>query len=41
MPMLSEILNSVGKHKYYNSLDLKKGYWQVRMESFEEEEKTA
>lgn len=40
LPLIDEILAQLGKAKFHSSLDLKSGYWQVRM-SDEDKEKTA
>ena len=40
LPPIDDILSMLGKAKYFTSLDLKSGYWQVRM-SDKDKEKTA
>ena len=40
LPVIDDILAILGKAKYFTSLDLKSGYWQVLMNK-EEKEKTA
>ncbi len=41
LPHLDDILSSLGKSKFFTSLDMKSGYWQVPMASPEDKEKTA
>ena len=40
LPLIDDILSLLGKAKYFTSLDLKSGYWQVKM-SEKDREKTA
>src|SRR5271168_2969314 len=40
LPRIDEILDSLGKAKYFTSLDLASGYWQVEMNE-NDKEKTA
>ena len=40
MPLIDDIFTSMGYFEYSNSIDLKKGYWQIKLASFEEEEMT-
>ena len=40
MPLLSDTLNALYRTKYFSTLDLKLGYWQIEMHP-EFEEKTA
>lgn len=40
LPLINDILAQLGKAKYYTSLDLKSGYWQVKMAETDRE-KTA
>ena len=40
LPRIDEILDSLGKAKYFTSLDLASGYWQVEMNE-SDREKTA
>ena len=40
LPLIDDLLSLLGKSKYFTSLDLKSGYWQVKMAE-EDREKTA
>lgn len=40
LPLIDEILALLGKAKYFTSLDLKSGYWQIKMDP-DDREKTA
>ena len=40
LPLIDDLLSLLGKAKYFTSLDLKSGYWQVKM-SDKDKEKTA
>ena len=40
LPLIDDLLDQLGKSKYFTSLDLKSGYWQVLMDE-QDKEKTA
>ena len=40
MPRINDMLDQLGKSKYFSTLDLAAGYWQIRMEP-SSQEKTA
>ena len=40
MPQINDMLDQLGKSKYFSTLDLASGYWQIRMNP-DSQEKTA
>ena len=40
-PLTKTIFDDLGGKRYQNSVDLMKGFWQIKLNSFEDEEKTA